>query len=223
MEIQLFEHQKEVKQLLNKLRKLLLNPVIHKAILLSFKLFRAFGERHDLNDRKYFSEYNFVYHTEGLKFLSTAKRVNQMFTPYVRIMELDEKISIAVKSNPNLQAYQRIKELLSKYHSPFDKQPFTPYSPEIVSTYSPLQVRNNPEALEKLGNFLRQEVDVRAPIMKAMTRNSHQETENINLETSPRVSSKKAILLPDNALGSEDKLPSEDNLVNLKASAPSYK
>lgn len=40
-----------------------------------------------------------------------------MFTPYVRIMELDEKVSFPVKCNPNLQAYQRIKELLSKYYS----------------------------------------------------------------------------------------------------------
>ena len=46
---------------------------------------------------------------------STAKRVNQIFTPYVRLMELDQKIETSVKSNPNLFAYQRIKELLSTY------------------------------------------------------------------------------------------------------------
>ncbi len=142
-----------------------------------------------------------------------------MFTPYVRIMELDEKVHAAVKSNPNLQAYQRIKELLSKYYYSYIITHHL--SPDIVETYASLQVRNNPEALAKLRDFLKQEVDVRAPIMRAMTRN--QETENINLDTSPRASTKKPILIPDHALESDNKIQSEDNLMSLKISAPSYK
>jgi len=54
----LFEQQKEVNQLLNRMRKLLLNPTVHKTILLSYKLFKAFGDRYDTSDRKHFNEYN---------------------------------------------------------------------------------------------------------------------------------------------------------------------
>jgi len=193
LETELFEHKKEVTQLLNRLRKLLLNPTVHKTILLSYKLFKAFPDHFDTSDRKHFND--------------TAKRVNQIFTPYVRLMELDNKIETSVQSNPNLIAYQRIKELLS--------------AAEIKEAYAPLQVKNNPEALEKLKSFLRQEVDVRAPIMKAMTRTNQQETENINLDTSPRAQEKKKpMMIPDEVVADE-RLPSDDPNF-LRASGPSY-
>jgi len=193
LETELFEHKKEVTQLLHRLRKLLLNPIVHKTILLSYKLFKAFPDHFDTSNKKHFND--------------TAKRVNQIFTPYAQLMELDKNIETSVKSNPNLIAYQRIKELLS--------------TAEIKEAYAPLQVKNNPEALEKLKSFLRQEVDVRAPIMRAMTRTNQQETENINLETSPRAQEKKKTVMTPDEIVAEERLPS-DNPHFLRASGPSY-
>jgi len=183
LEISIFQKPKEVHTLLLGLQKLLLEKPFQEALLLSYKLFKVAEERYNMKEKIYLQD--------------ASKRFNQVFVPFIRIIEFENKGDSPAKSTPGLIAYQRIKSLVS--------------NSSTVEKYSQLPgSRPTTDALDKLKDFLREEVDFKASIVRAMSKETNnQMTENAELKSPPKSSKSPTFV------SSPSKLDQEDNVIKL--------